>query len=183
MSEPRQRRKQRAIPTRALVFLARDDVGFVRAAAIVNPRTAAIVLIHAQNDPDDQVRAAAAGHHRLDRRVCCRFAADRSERVRLALAANPAAGPCCARALMQSPSPEVRRKLASNPATSAAVLDTLLMHDPDHRVRLHAFCGLLRVRVAKLSPRTSDPIARPAARHRSVWIYAPMTAPSSRSGY
>ena len=136
--------------TRAMYFLIRDDVGFVRAAAIAHPRTAKIVLIQAQRYPDDRVRAAAAGHHRLGRNVCCRFAADRSERVQLALAANPAAGPCCAQALMQSPNPEVRRELASNPTTSAAVLDTLLMHDPDHRVRMQAAWRLLRVRVAEM---------------------------------
>ena len=136
--------------TRAMYFLIRDDVGFVRAAAIAHPRTAKIVLIQAQRDPDDQVRAVAAGHHRLGRNVCCRFAADRSERVQLALTANPAAGPCCAQALMQSPNLEVRRALASNPTTSAAVLVTLLMHDPDHRVRMHATWRLLRVRVAEM---------------------------------
>ena len=143
--------------TRALYFLIRDDVGFVRAAAIAHPRTAKIVLIQAQRDPDDDVRAAAAGHHRLGRNVCCRFAADRSERVHLALAANPAAGPCCARALMQSPNPEVRRELATNPTTSAAVLYTLLMHDPDHRVRTHAALRLPRVRIAEMLDTDQQP--------------------------
>ena len=138
--------------TRALCFLIRDDVGFVRAAAIAHPRTEKIVLIQAQRDPDDHVRAAAAGHHRLGRSVCCRFAADRSERVQLALAANPAVGPCCARTLTQSPNPEVRRKLASNPATSAAALEMLVRHDPDLWIRLDAFCGLVRELDARTTP-------------------------------
>ena len=85
-----------AVPTRAMYFLIRDDVGFARAAAIAHPRTAKIVLIHAQRDPDDDVRAAAAGHHRLGPNVCCRFAADRSERVCTAGVGRQAGGPLLA---------------------------------------------------------------------------------------